>query len=461
MVINKSSIFKWCNECNVPVLGKKCGCGSSEILIKISYPGDVRIVFEAESKNIDDIISKYYGSEARVKSKIILANKRGGYDKTNELIIDGIMVGVLSFDIVSRQHKFVPTARGEFYFTKRMKERVKEIPLPLSGFLKGKVFKWDKNILKRDYGIVKSAGKLLFIRKRESDYKIIDVVLNKEYCSKENSIKKMLDMNMNHLKKIESEAKIMLRSHIQKYPEMPVNVAFSGGKDSLVVLDIAESVLKNVDVYFVDTGFELAQTTEFVKSFGSKVDILKTSSDFLADFSKLGPPTKDNRWCSKRLKLDPIFNHIKKKYPEGCLTVGGKRALESFSRAKSMPEEKNPFVPCQISVYPILKWKAIDVFSYILMKKLKYNPLYDLGFDRVGCYMCPAQLEGDSLLVSKVSPELFKEWRNLLYKWAEKNNFSKKYINLGLWRWKELPKKMKELATDMNINTVSSLKKKK
>ena len=75
--------------------------------------------------------------------------------------------------------------------------------------------------------------------------------------------------------------------------------------------------------------------------------------------------------------------------------------------------------------------------------------------------MCPAQLEGDSLLVSKVSPELFKEWRNLLYKWAEKNNFSKKYINLGLWRWKELPKKMKELATDMNINTVSSLKKKK
>lgn len=38
---------------------------------------------------------------------------------------------------------------------------------------------------------------------------------------------------------------------------------------------------------------------------------------------------------------------------------------------------------------PIYDWEDADVWNFIHDRKMKYNPLYDKGFERVGCVGCP------------------------------------------------------------------------
>ena len=40
-------------------------------------------------------------------------------------------------------------------------------------------------------------------------------------------------------------------------------------------------------------------------------------------------------------------------------------------------------------VNPIYEWSDTDIWNYIRDKDIKYNPLYDMGFWRVGCIGCP------------------------------------------------------------------------
>ena len=40
-------------------------------------------------------------------------------------------------------------------------------------------------------------------------------------------------------------------------------------------------------------------------------------------------------------------------------------------------------------VNPIIDWTDADVWEYIKTDNLKYNPLYDKGYKRVGCVGCP------------------------------------------------------------------------
>lgn len=50
---------------------------------------------------------------------------------------------------------------------------------------------------------------------------------------------------------------------------------------------------------------------------------------------------------------------------------------------KTMREKKDTLVN------PIYEWTTADIWDYIHMYDLKVNPLYDRGYDRVGCVGCP------------------------------------------------------------------------
>lgn len=42
--------------------------------------------------------------------------------------------------------------------------------------------------------------------------------------------------------------------------------------------------------------------------------------------------------------------------------------------------------------HPIHNWTDRDVWNYIKMKNLPYNPIYDMGLPRCGCRFCTAYL---------------------------------------------------------------------
>ena len=113
--------------------------------------------------------------------------------------------------------------------------------------------------------------------------------------------------------------------------------------------------------------------------------------------------------------------------------------------------QENPFVPGQMMVNPIRDWTALDVWLYIMMRDLDYNPLYNEDIERVGCWMCPSSLASECAEISRLSPELSRAWELKLDAWASENNLPKAFVDHGFWRWKQLPPKMKELAERLGL----------
>lgn len=150
-------------------------------------------------------------------------------------------------------------------------------------------------------------------------------------------------------------------------------------------------------------------------------------------------------------KLAPVAKAIEEHFPGGTLTVEGNRRLESFTRAHTDLVEANPFVPGQVILNPIRDWTALDVWLHILTRKLDYNRLYDEDIERVGCWMCPSALASEAAEIARLNPDMAKAWEARLIGWAEANGLPKEFVTNGFWRWKQLPPKMRELATRLGI----------
>lgn len=65
-------------------------------------------------------------------------------------------------------------------------------------------------------------------------------------------------------------------------------------------------------------------------------------------------------------------------------------------------------------INPILDWSDQEVWAYIQKKKLPINPLYKLGFKRVGCWPCPFKTKTDWNLIEEYFPEKYIFLQNTL-----------------------------------------------
>ena len=262
--------------------------------------------------------------------------------------------------------------------------------------------------------------------------------------------------NKEHLKNIEGNAVSDIRSFI-KGKKQPITASFSGGKDSLAALGVAMKAAKDIDLLYINTGLEFPETVEYVHGFaernGLKLHTAKADDAFKENVDMFGPPAKDFRWCCKVCKLGPITDMISNEYPNGTITVEGNRMLESFARSKIGFITKNPFVPNQTNLNPVRTWSAAEIWGYIWMKGLEYNPLYERDFERIGCYLCPSCLASEWKNTERIHPELHKDWADYLYNYAEERGLPKEFVDMGFWRWKVLPPKMIRLAEDMDLRT--------
>lgn len=84
-------------------------------------------------------------------------------------------------------------------------------------------------------------------------------------------------------------SKARIREWIDYYGEEGVYVAFSGGKDSTVLLNLVREDYPNVKAVFIDTGLEYPEIKEFVKSFDN-VDIVRPKMSFKQVVEKYGYP---------------------------------------------------------------------------------------------------------------------------------------------------------------------------
>ena len=107
----------------------------------------------------------------------------------------------------------------------------------------------------------------------------------------------------------------------------------------------------------------------------------RPKESFFALIPKWGYPTKWTRWCCDKLKKEPT-----KDVPLPHRLMGI-RAEESTNRAKR--GRISQLTKNNIHYKPIFSWLEWEVWDYIELHGLPYCSLYDEGFSRLGCVVCP------------------------------------------------------------------------
>ena len=186
-----------------------------------------------------------------------------------------------------------------------------------------------------------------------------------------------------------------------------VEISYSGGKDSDVILELAKMAGIPYEAIYKNTTVDPSGTIKHCKDNG--VTILNPEMSMLQLIEKKGWPTRRARFCCSYLK----------EYKVKDRAVQGIRRSESTARAKRYKEPEICRVYSakeKVRVYlPILEWTDEDVARFIAERGIKCHPLY---YDeqgnfhverRLGCCGCPMQSDNGKADFKKY-PKMLKAW---------------------------------------------------
>jgi sulfate adenylyltransferase subunit 2 len=204
---------------------------------------------------------------------------------------------------------------------------------------------------------------------------------------------------LSHLRALESEAIHVMREVAAEF-ERPV-LLFSGGKDSIVLLRLAEKAFRPAPFPFplmhVDTGHNFPEVIEFrdrrVAELGERLIVasVQESIDRGRAVEETGPRASRNRLQTVTL-LDAIAEH------GFDAAFGGARRDEERARAKERvfsfrddfggwdPKRQRPELwnlyngrinkGENVRVFPISNWTELDVWEYIDQERLEVPSIY-------------------------------------------------------------------------------------
>lgn len=161
-------------------------------------------------------------------------------------------------------------------------------------------------------------------------------------------------------------------------------LAFSGGKDSVVLYELAVRAGVKFDAHYSVTTIDPPEVLRFIRDNFKEVIWEKPVRSFFAELKQPGqtPPMRQARWCCEKLKECG---------GQGRYVLTGVRAAESGKRAKY-----GIVRPClrggmegKTLISPLLHWTTEEVWQFIRSENLPYCSLYDEGFKRIGCIPCP------------------------------------------------------------------------
>lgn len=123
-------------------------------------------------------------------------------------------------------------------------------------------------------------------------------------------------------------------------------------------------------------------------------------------------PSRKARFCTQFLKVIPTREDVMKLISEGHEVVvhSGVRAGESQDRAKLVERGFDDMFGCVVN-RPLLRWTLKDVFAIHERYKVRLNPLYAMGSQRVGCFPCINSNKREIRLISIKFPERIDELR--------------------------------------------------
>lgn len=112
--------------------------------------------------------------------------------------------------------------------------------------------------------------------------------------------------------------------------------------------------------------------------------------DLLAELKQCFP-MHYQQFCTTHLKLIPqrrwMMENLDGLLADGFARYIGVRADESDDRALLPDHQWDEFFDCDL-YRPLLRWTKQQCFDFVTAAGEEYNPLYKMGFSRVGCAPC-------------------------------------------------------------------------
>ena len=225
------------------------------------------------------------------------------------------------------------------------------------------------------------------------------------------------------------------------------HVAFSGGKDSCVLLDLVKKALPKGSfvVVFGDTGMEFPDTYAVVRE--TEQQCVKDKIPFYVAKSHLnpkeswklfGPPSRTLRWCCSVHKSTPQtlkLREITGKDDYTGLAFIGVRAQESATRAEYEYENYGKKQKGQYSHNSILEWTSAEIWLYIYANDVTLNEAYKKGSARVGCICCPMGGGKASYVECKNYTAEVNDYFELIKQSNGRRNINvDEYLKSGGWR---------------------------
>lgn len=173
-------------------------------------------------------------------------------------------------------------------------------------------------------------------------------------------------------------------------------ISFSGAED-VVLVDMAWKLNKNVKVFSLDTGRLHPETYRFIdkvrEHYGIAIEVLSPDAAKLEPFVRekgLFSFYKDgHEECCGIRKIAPLRRKLS---GVSAWATGQRRDQSPGTRSKvAAVEVDGAFSTPEKPLYkfnPLAQMSSEEVWAYIRMLEIPYNPLHERGFISIGCEPC-------------------------------------------------------------------------
>jgi len=185
-------------------------------------------------------------------------------------------------------------------------------------------------------------------------------------------------------------------------PDEGYYLAYSGGKDSQVLYELAKRSGVRFDAHYNATGIDPPELVRFIREHYPEVQrVQPPKENWWQGILAHGLPLRVQRWCCRSLKEHGGAHRT---------ILTGIRAEESKAR-----RDRGMVNFCQRQskhlVNPIFFWTEAQVWEFIRGEGLPYCELYDQGWRRIGCVPCPFESPTNTRRSMARWPRLFEATR--------------------------------------------------
>lgn len=250
------------------------------------------------------------------------------------------------------------------------------------------------------------------------------------------SLKQKIEYSIDLLRKSEKMA-------IRLDPENGFYLAFSGGKDSQALYHIALMAGVKFKAHMNLTSIDPPEVIRFVKKQYPDVELIKPKmSIYDMALKKHILPTRTLRWCCAEFKEMSGAGKVtligirkeesarRSKREEVSTNIKGKRTEETFDQ---WSEHQEKMVTCvggkdKILVSPIIHWTERDVWEFLNdVVKVPHCKLYDEGYTRIGCILCPMSNRKSKLRDIERFPHAKRRWIQTIEKLIKEGYINKNF----------------------------------